>query len=355
MASRLTVITFFIFSICFTIVAHAQIPSAGLVAHWPFTGNAADSSGNGRHGNINNVTLAPGKLGTAGTAYVFNNTNAFIGIPYHSSFNVTRISMCAVLKPSDFYTGPCQGNFILSRGVQGSSGSLILDYLDNAYNDCSVADTNLYVFAGQVGTIVLPATTMQCSTKVHTNNWYCFVLTYDGTTAKYFINGTLINSFTGWSSAIGNSSDSISIGKYLWASGYPYNFIGTLDDVAFYNRALTDSEVNNYCINAPKAGTIVPDTTDTTNSISYHTIQNTIKLYPNPTKGSFTINGTLQSGHASIEILNTLGVSIYKEAIQLKNNDIHHSIDVNHVPQGMYLLKITSDDYSRNIKFIKQE
>lgn len=238
-----------------SIEVSAQIPTSGLVAHWPFSGNANDISGNGHHGNINTATFTSGASGLSNTALLFNNVNSCVGIPYSSSFNMSALSMCAVFKTTAFYGGPCQGNFILSRGTQGFNGSLILDYFDNAYNSCSVSDTNYYVFAGQVGPTVLSATTMQNATRVHTNYWYCFVLTFDGTTGKLYVNGTLINSFTGWS-AMGTSTDSICIGKYPWGgSSYPYNFIGAIDDIAIYNRALTATEVGDYC-NA----ILVPDT-----------------------------------------------------------------------------------------------
>ncbi len=245
------------------LTATSQIPTNGLVAHWPFTGNVNDAHGT-HHGNPNNIVPAQGKMGMTNTAYQFNHANAFIGVPYQSDMNVSNISICAIFKVDAFYTGVCQGNYLLSRGVHGSSGSYILGFFDNAYNSCQVADTNAFVFFGQAGTTILPPQTQQNATRVHTQNWYCFVFTYDGTTARYYINGSLIHSFTGFSSTMGSSTDSISIGKYLWAgTTFPYNFNGVMDDMALYNRALTQSEVDSYCTYAPLIGN-----TDTTVYIS---------------------------------------------------------------------------------------
>ncbi|MBL7682521.1 MAG: T9SS type A sorting domain-containing protein [Flavipsychrobacter sp.] len=336
----------------------AQIPTAGLLIHFPFSGNAKDASGKAHHGNINDVKPVNGKQGISNTAYLFDTVTSFIGVPYKSDMNVSKISMCAVMKPKAFYTGPCQGNFIISRGIQGTNGSLILDYLDNGYNDCSVADTNLYVFAGQAGPIVLPATTTQCSVKVRTNTWYCYILTFDGDTARHYINGTLINKFAGWSSIIGSSTDSICIGKYPWGgSSFPYNFIGTIDDIAIYNRALSDSEISNYCTKAPLIG--VEDTTDnpdtTTNAaLIINNQSNTVYIYPNPNEGHFSVSGTLNAESVNFEIYNTVGTLVHKSAAKAAKKNINTTLDVKHLPNGMYILEVLSENHTQTIRFIKR-
>lgn len=332
-----------------------QIPSSGLLTHWPFTGNANDIAGT-HHGNPNNVTPTQGKMGINNTAYLFNSVNDYIGIPYQSSMNVSAITMCAVFKPDAFYTNTCQGNFILSRGAQGGNGSLILDYLDNAYNSCAVADTNAYTFAGQVGPTVLPATINQSPVRVHTQIWYCFILSYDGDTAKYYVNGNLIKSFVGWSANIGSSTDSICIGKYPWGgSSFPYNFIGVLDDIAIYNRALTQAEVDSYCANAPKVGAPV-DSGDTNVTVRYiNDIPNKVSLYPNPNNGSFTINGTLNSQYAELVIYNMVGTIVHRLGVTFKGTVVSKDIDISALPADMYMLRIAAGDYTENIRFVKKE
>ncbi|MBW7912791.1 MAG: gliding motility-associated C-terminal domain-containing protein [Taibaiella sp.] len=238
----------------FTIVVHAQqIPTNGLVAHWPFSGNANDAHGT-HHGNPANVTLTQGKMGFNNTAYLFNSGNDYIGVPYQSDMNLPTISICVIFRPDAFYTGPCQGNFMLSRGSEGTSGSYISCFYDNPYNSCLALDTNLHVVHSPMGTTVLPVNTFQSNPKVHTGNWYCFVATYDGTTAKYYLNGSQILSFSGYTTA-GASTDSICIGKNPWGGpSFPYNFAGAIDDIALYNRALTATEVDSYCTYAPLIG-----------------------------------------------------------------------------------------------------
>src|SRR5262245_58673818 len=64
--------------------ASAQLPNYlpvnGLVAWYPFTGNANDSSGNGYHGTVLGPTLTTDRFGNANSAYNFDgNTNYISG------------------------------------------------------------------------------------------------------------------------------------------------------------------------------------------------------------------------------------------------------------------------------------
>jgi len=56
----------------------AQIPSNGLVAWYPFNGNANDESGNGNNGVVNGATLTADRFGNANGAYSFDGVNSFI-------------------------------------------------------------------------------------------------------------------------------------------------------------------------------------------------------------------------------------------------------------------------------------
>ncbi len=63
-------------------VANSQTPlTNGLVAYFPFSGNANDSSGNGNNGAPSNATLTADRFGNANSAYQFNGTNARIILP----------------------------------------------------------------------------------------------------------------------------------------------------------------------------------------------------------------------------------------------------------------------------------
>jgi hypothetical protein len=60
-------------------IAHAGL-SDGLVAYYPFNGNANDESGNGYNEIVNGVTLMTDRFGNANNAYSFNGTDNEISL-----------------------------------------------------------------------------------------------------------------------------------------------------------------------------------------------------------------------------------------------------------------------------------
>ena len=56
--------------------------SDGLVAYYPFNGNADDESGNGNHGTVNGATLTIDRFGNENSAYSFDGIDDYIDIPY---------------------------------------------------------------------------------------------------------------------------------------------------------------------------------------------------------------------------------------------------------------------------------
>ncbi len=65
---------------------------SGLVAHYPFTGNANDSSSNGNHGALNGATLTLDRFSDSNSAYHFN-VGDNITISNSLSFAVTSLSL----------------------------------------------------------------------------------------------------------------------------------------------------------------------------------------------------------------------------------------------------------------------
>jgi len=61
-----------------TVTQQSAIPIAGLVAYYPFNGNANDESGNGKNGTTGNVILTSDRKDKANTAYSFNGVSSFI-------------------------------------------------------------------------------------------------------------------------------------------------------------------------------------------------------------------------------------------------------------------------------------
>jgi len=88
--------------------------------------------------------------------------------------------------------------------------------------------------------------------------------------------------------------------------------------------------------------------------ISLSTVEETLveaSLYPNPTKGSFSINGVNLGEDAKIEIYNMIGQQVYKT--NLKNQSTTEITNFNG-SAGVYLVKLKTNQGERTFKLIKQ-
>src|SRR6185312_8036339 len=80
--------------------------NSGLMAYYPFTGNANDASGNANNPIFNNATLTQDRFGNPNSAYSFNGTDNYIRIRNSTTLNSSnQISICAWVKVAGFYQG----------------------------------------------------------------------------------------------------------------------------------------------------------------------------------------------------------------------------------------------------------
>jgi hypothetical protein len=69
--TRLLSVFFAFLSLSLQSQAQTSIPTNGLIAYYPFNGNANDASGNGNNGAVQGATLVQDRRGTANGAYRF--------------------------------------------------------------------------------------------------------------------------------------------------------------------------------------------------------------------------------------------------------------------------------------------
>ena len=206
----------------------AYVPTNGLVGWWPFNGNANDESGNGNHGTVNGATLTTDRDGKPNSAYSFNGTN-FINVTNSSiaAFNQSSFSACLWFKTNT-----------------ASVGTFI------RYDNCiSFSGWGMRIGhpkQGIVNVLEFPSNRLPNeinSTSLYNNNqWNQAIFIRDVSTLKdlLYINGVLIGqkSFT----SINQLSNTGSVFRFGSCAGYEY-FSGLLDDIAIYNRALTQEEI----------------------------------------------------------------------------------------------------------------
>jgi hypothetical protein len=202
-----------------------KIPTNGLVAWYPFNGNTNDESGNGNNGTI---------LGTLATALDrFGNLN--------SSYNFTGTG-CVKLPSLNL------PSFTLNAWVKntGTDLAIICKHYSASYVNSS------YLLFGDPNKNNLPTIYNTSPTSVVTttnsnlswsdNKWHMITGTLSASNLTMYFDGILQTQISGGTSKA--TTFNTFIGAAYSSSGViTYQNFGFIDDVGFWNRALTQNEV----------------------------------------------------------------------------------------------------------------
>jgi len=219
--------------------------TSGMVAYFNFNGgNLNDSSGYNNNIIFNNATPTADRFGRANNAYLFNGTSNYMEVANSSSLNPNSITLYAILKVNGFYYGTDHGNFILVKGWDQADGMYILQFTD--FQGTNPIDTLHEYLQGGYGDNNNTANSAGLAYEgagVVEGTWYKLTYTYDGITAKLYINGTLVNSLTRTASFTPNPYD-----VFIGRDDDPYNlfpfwFNGVIDEIRIYDRALPPQAV----------------------------------------------------------------------------------------------------------------
>ncbi len=259
------------------------IPTTGLVAWYPFNGNANDESGNGNNGTNNGATLTTDRFGVSGKAYSFNGVSSFIEVNNDSSLCLPIYSISAWVKPNGYYlSGTDDANYILGKGNDFNDGHYSLHYKtisQKARASIGVGSSGLYV---------------NSTSDILSSDWVHIASTWDGNNLKIYINGSLENLVSVASNVQGINSENLYFGTMAANTTWPYWLNGKLDDIAIYNRALTPSEITQLYNAGNVAGSITGATTVCTGATT--TLSNT------------TVGGTWSSSNTSVATVGSTGV-----------------------------------------------
>lgn len=231
----------------FSTTAYAQINlDQGLKAYYPFTGNAADVSGNNNNPVFNNATLTSDRHGNPNSAYHFNGSNNYMRIPNKAGLNFAdKITLSVWIRPTGFYYDICHASCILSKGGGNyDPGFYALRFDDALYSNgtgCSgdlLKDSLHHNFRG-TGTILTPY-----EPYIKKGQWYSVVYINDGTTAKLYVDCQLKYAIA-FSETFSSNQD-LFLGKSN-DDFFPFWLNADLDEVRIYDRALSAEEVQALC------------------------------------------------------------------------------------------------------------
>ncbi len=205
----------------------------GLVAYYPFNGNANDESGSGNDGVIYGATLTTDRFGRSDAAFRFSGTNSFIQIPASPILDgLSALSISAWLKLDPRQPVPSENwciaekydrsaYLLWSLQTTHSTNALFEDGFAIAYDDFTAAETSLA-----------------------SGRYHHVVATDQNGVVSIFLDGLLIHKGTGGAGIRPGNHAAITIGAR--AAYFPLIALGLhgdIDDVRIYDRALSASEV----------------------------------------------------------------------------------------------------------------
>jgi hypothetical protein len=237
------------------------LPTTGLVAYYPFDGNANDASGNGNNGTATNTVLTTDRFNQQ-SAFTFDGVSSSVTVPYNSSFNLDQFTISAWINLAD-------GNYLKAERIIFNKEMI--------YEMAIIDQTLRFAIQPQGSSwawidtgITLPK-----------NEWIHVALKFDSNSlATVYMNGNPVKTaqFTGKLPYTypNTGGDFFSIARRPGGS----LFSGKIDEVRVYNRALSDAEVKQL------AGTVVNNTP----VITSHSF--TLNSAGNVSRISLAFNGT---------------------------------------------------------------
>ncbi len=212
---------------CLTCASPYQLNN-GVVACYPFTGNANDESGNGNDAAVFNATLTQDRFNVNNRAYNFNGFNSYLEVPNSPSLQSPGANMTFTFwaRVSNWnFGGGVQFNPVISKSTQaGSAQYRAMIRSNGAYSMVNGSSFNS----------VIGSTT-------NINTWYFFTIAVSNDTLYYYRNGVLLGSATGPVAYTLNNTTPLRIGRNDVNSTSLFN--GRLDEIRIYGRTLSAAEV----------------------------------------------------------------------------------------------------------------
>jgi len=227
-------------------LANGELPTNGLVAYYPFSGNANDNSGNKSNASVAGAVLTTDRFGNSDSAYSFNGTDSFVNavIPNIPQGNSSR-TISGWFKTDNVFSDPKKmETCIFNYGALEKSQRLSLYIYSKGYlepitgsdfsNDDFYVDNYNYA----------------------NNDWYFFTLTYNGTKLSLYVNGKFVSEKA---VALNTTNNIFRLGERMPDNKNEW-FKGTIDDVAIWNRVLSPEEISAlYVPENTTSFTAIPD------------------------------------------------------------------------------------------------
>ena len=320
------------------ITAEAQVNIAnGLLAYYPYNGNANDESGNGYNGTVGTgVTLSTDRFGIQNKAYNFQNDAIISSISYDLDsnytisawFNTSASNHIRLFLWAETLSQPIKSTS--SEFNRGNSNAYI-EAIYTAYDPLTCGLNQNSAFAPS-----------SASPNPYTNSqWHMLTLTRNNNLLSLYIDSVfiddkiIVDNCTQWQGL--RTNDFFVGSNFLPNLGY----IGKIDDIMIHKRVLNSSEIS-YLYNLNSSWSS-PTATELFS-------EDNINIYPNPFDNLANISFP-ENGNYNIQVVDLTGRLIYTAQVSDQNLQLNTSSWA----AGMYRLNIFSENGQFESKTIVKE
>lgn len=315
------------FSLCVSSL-YGQIPTNGLIAFYPFNGNANDESGNGNNGTVNGAVLTVDRFGSVGKAFNFNGSNNSITTNSSPLNNLSSLTVSGWIYPKAL------GNRI---GFFGQNDMFEFGILDTARMDAWLDPITKGVLVSTSGIL---------------NGWHMVTATANSDSLWFYVDGVRRNSTALLTSSFGSSQYHFNIGGGGIFDPTGNFFLGSLDDIRIYNRALSPTEVDTLYHEGGWNASPLADIRYRIPVVPISSILN--QSFPNPFNPSTTISFDLSSrSFVSLKIFDLLGREVTTIISQeLPAGSYTRQWNAVNTPSGTYFYRLDAGSYTQTKKLV---
>jgi len=206
-----------------------NLPQTGLVAYYPFEGNANDISGNDLNGEFRGgIFMTSSRKSDAYACGFTGVSNTYVQVPYSSALRLNNFTINAWA----YNLSPSRGDgTIIQRGKRDNVGAFSLEYNHLYITDSEKSNYRVPLFDNE-------------DEQPTSREWHMFTVTVQENLVAVYLDGHSM--VYGRMNAPYKCSitDDLHIGISDFSTTTDAPFYGYIDDIRIYNRVLSQTEIN---------------------------------------------------------------------------------------------------------------
>ncbi len=217
--------------------------TTGLVGWWEAEGDASDSAGSNDATLLNGAGFGPGQVGQA---FTFDGTDDYGLIPDSPSLKPPQLTVELWFRPDTNLTAASEMTPFVTTLAEGQDAC------------CNVRGYDVWYTFGLIAFGLPRADGLRIivaeATEFTAGEWHHVAGTYDGSSQKLYLDGVLVDSGGLGAAGIAYGPAPIQLARADHsgiAGGFTHRFDGSIDELAVYDRALSEQEIEELVNGGP--------------------------------------------------------------------------------------------------------